>query len=167
MSKRDTFGFVTTDLARRYVARFEQRAAEFSLTLGDCKVLAHLDRSEGINQIELCKLTAIHPMMMVRILDRMEASRLIERQKDPQDRRAKRLFLTKKAQPLLAQIAKLSEQVRAEVFAGVDPADAEVFMRTLLKLYRNLLAFEDEQTAAASSASQPARAEGRVQRTSR
>ena len=94
MDKLRDFGFLLKDLSRRYVLRFEQHAREISLTLMQCKVLAHLEKNEGASQARLAELTDIEPMMMVRILDRMEADKLLERRPDPADRRARRLYLT-------------------------------------------------------------------------
>ena len=69
-----TIGYLLKDVSRRYAARFEVHAEEVSLTLMQCKVLLYLSKNEGASQVRLCDLTEIEPMMMVRILDRMEAT---------------------------------------------------------------------------------------------
>src|ERR1044072_4205250 len=92
MDRFKNVGYLLKDVSRRYVARFERHAEEVSLTLMQCKVLVHLSKNEGASQVRLCELTDIEPMMMVRILDRMEADKLLERRPDPVDRRARRLY---------------------------------------------------------------------------
>jgi DNA-binding PadR family transcriptional regulator len=77
-------------------------------------------------------------MTMVRILDRMEADGLLERRADPGDRRARRLYLTAKAKPLLDEIWHLAEQTRAETFAGVSKVDREGFIDVLERMHRNV-----------------------------
>jgi MarR family transcriptional regulator, transcriptional regulator for hemolysin len=134
------FGFLLKDVSRRYVLRFEQHAKEISLTLMQCKVLVHLGNNEGASQAQLAELTDIEPMMMVRILDRMEADRLLERRAHPVDRRARQLFLTKKAKPLLTEIWRLVDVTRQEIFAGVGKADRDVFLRVLEQLHGNVCA---------------------------
>ena len=47
------------------------------------------------------------------------------------DRRARKLYLTKKAKPLLQQVWRVAEMTREEVFAGVSKADRETFMRVV------------------------------------
>lgn len=131
------FGFLLKDLSRRYVQRFEEHASEISLTLMQCKVLAYLERNEGTSQARLAELADMDPMMVVRILDRMEASQLVERRADPTDRRARKLYLTKKAKPLLQQISRIGDTTREEIFAGVSKADRETFLRVLEKLHEN------------------------------
>src|SRR5207344_2660572 len=103
------FGFLLVETSRRLVGRFEQRAREISLTLPQCKALTRLQRNEGVSQARLAELAGVDPMTMVRILDRMEADGLVERRPDPGDRRARCLYLTEKAGPLLEQIWRLSE----------------------------------------------------------
>jgi len=159
-------GYLLKDVSRRYVARFERHAAEVSLTLMQCKVLLHLSRSEGASQVRLCELTDIEPMMMVRILDRMEADKLLERRPDPADRRARRLYLTRKATPILDEIDRIMEVTRNEVFAGVSKADREAFLKVLEHVHQNVCALE-AATAPVTSQSNPAASGRRTRATAR
>jgi len=135
-------GYLLKDVSRRYVARFERHAAEVSLTLMQCKVLLHLSKNEGASQVRLCELTDVEPMMMVRILDRMEADKLLERRPHPADRRARRLYLTRKAAPILDEIDRISEVTRNEIFAGVGKADREAFLKVLQHAHENACGLE-------------------------
>jgi DNA-binding MarR family transcriptional regulator len=135
-------GYLLKDVSRRYVARFERHAAEVSLTLMQCKVLLHLSKNEGASQVRLCELTDVEPMMMVRILDRMEADKLLERRPHPADRRARRLYLTRKAAPILDEIDRISEVTRNEIFAGVSKADREAFLKVLEHAHENACGLE-------------------------
>jgi len=159
-------GYLLKDVSRRYVARFERHAEEVSLTLMQCKVLLHLSRSEGASQVRLCELTDIEPMMMVRILDRMEADKLLERRPDPADRRARRLYLTRKATPILDEIDRIMEVTRNEVFAGVSKADREAFLKVLEHVHQNVCALE-AATAPVTSQSNPAASGRRTRATAR
>lgn len=141
------FGFLLKDVARRYVLRFEQHASEISMTLMQCKVLVHLEKNEGASQARLAELADMDPMMMVRILDRMETDKVLERRADPDDRRARRLYLTRKATPLLAEIWRLGDVTRNEFFGGVSKADREVFMRVLEQIHRNACSLGSEPSA--------------------
>jgi len=159
VDKLRNFGFLLKDLSNRYVLRFEQHARAISLTLMQCKVLVRLEKSEGVSQAKLAEFTGMEPMMMVRILDRMEADNLLERRADPADRRARRLFLTKKAHPLLEEIWRLAEMTRAEMFAGINKTDRETFLRVLERMHDNVCALSNEpvQPAAAASRTPPRR----------
>jgi DNA-binding MarR family transcriptional regulator len=134
--------YLLTDASRRYVARFERHAEEASLTLLQCKVLFYLSRNEGTSQVRLCELADVEPMMMVRILDRMEADKLVERRPDPDDRRARRLYLTRKAALLLAEVDRISEVTRNEMFAGVSKTEREAFQKVLEHMRENACVLE-------------------------
>ena len=133
------FGFLLKEVSRRYVNRFEVRAREISLNLAQAKALVRLEKNEGVSQARLAELAEVDPMTMVRILDRMEAEGLLERRPDPADRRARCLYLTAKARPILSEIWRLSDEIRAELFAGVSKAERDQFMAVLERLYNNIL----------------------------
>lgn len=157
MDRLRNFGFLLNDLTRRYVLRFEERARAIALTLPQCKVLVRLQKNEGASQARLAELAEVDPMTMVRILDRMEADGLLERRFDPADRRARCLYLTRKAQPVLDEIWHMAELTRAEVFTGVSREEREAFIGTLERMHSNACAIEDspietpQLTAAQSS----------------
>jgi MarR family transcriptional regulator for hemolysin len=147
-SRARNFGFLLKEVSRRYVLRFEQHARGTSLTLSQCKVLVRLQDHEGVSQARLAELADVEPMTMVRILDRMEAEGLLERRADPADRRARCLFLTSKAKPLLRQIWQLSDVTRAEAFAGISRTDLVQFMAVLERIHDNVCAWPDARAKA-------------------
>lgn len=142
-----TFGFMLKDVTQRYVARFEQHARAMSLTLADCRTLVLLERHEGESQATVARLVNLQPMAMVRLLDRMERDGLLQRRPDPEDRRARRLYLTRKARPLLSEIRRLAELTRDELFMGIAATQRDTFMRVLEQLQRNGNELEQINTA--------------------
>jgi MarR family transcriptional regulator, transcriptional regulator for hemolysin len=141
--RQRNFGFLLKEVSRRYVNRFEVRAAEIPVNLAQAKALVRLEKNEGVSQARLAELAEVDPMTMVRILDRMEAEGLLERRPDPADRRARCLYLTAKAKPILSEIWRLSDEIRAEIFAGVSKAEREQFMTVLERLYDNISQLEE------------------------
>jgi DNA-binding MarR family transcriptional regulator len=135
-----TLGFVLHDVARVLRKRFEQRAraAQLELTRAQWSVLAHLARQEGINQAALAQILEIEPITLVRLLDRLQAAGLVERRSDLSDRRARVLYLTPAARPLLEQIWTLAAVVREEAMAGLSDAEREQLLGMLLKIKGNL-----------------------------
>ena len=142
MKLQRTLGFVLKDASKLYVQRFEQRARELGLTLPQCRVLVHLTDSEGISQVQLSDSTEIEPMTLVRILDRMESDGWIERRSDPEDRRARRLYLKPSSKPLLEAIERLSDATRDEALAGFSQQEAASFFASLERVRNNLAALQ-------------------------
>src|SRR5580704_16771851 len=101
MDQQRNFGFLVKDLGRLYTKRFEERAQTLQLTLPQCKALGYLSRNEGASQARLAELAEIDAMTMVRILDYMESEGWVERRADPNDRRARCLYLKDKAKAIL------------------------------------------------------------------
>jgi len=155
MDRWRNFGFLLRDVSRRYVNRFERRAREISLTLPQCKVLVRLDKNEGVSQARLAELAEIEPMTMVRILDRMERDGWLERRPDPSDRRARRLYLTKRASPLLDEIWRLADLTLEETFAGISNARRDAFIGLLQRIHDNVCALDREGDAAPDAAGAP------------
>ncbi len=136
MDSGPSFGFLVHDVARLLARRFNQRALlALGLTRAQCRVISHLARNEGINQVGLAELLEVKPMTLVRQIDRMEEAGWIERRPDPADRRARRLVLTEKARPILARIRGLGAEVRDEAFVGLSEAEGRLLIEFLGRVH--------------------------------
>ena len=164
MDLERSFGFLVNDVARLFGRRFDQngRARRVGLTRAQCRTLGYLARNEGINQAGLADLLEIRPMTLVRQIDRMEEAGWIERRADPADRRARRLYLTAKARPILGRIWNIANETRDEALARLSPNEAEQLIDLLHRVHATLSDRVPAETAAASAESpRPARVPSR------
>jgi MarR family transcriptional regulator for hemolysin len=136
-----SIGFLVHDVARLIRKRFEQhaRARNLGLTRSQASVLGRLSRQEGINQVTLAQQLELEPITLVRLLDRLQAAGLVERRADPQDRRARVLFLTPQARPLLDRVGILARDVYDEALAGLSTPERERLIAALETMKSNLL----------------------------
>jgi MarR family transcriptional regulator for hemolysin len=142
------FGFILSDVARLLRTYANHKAAQFGMTRAQWVVLVRLDRSEGLKQCELADILDVQPITLTRLLDRLADNGLIERRPDPEDRRAKRLFLTPAARPLLERLGDLSEDLMGTAVAGLDPAAVETMRANLTSVKDNLRrAIQETQTS--------------------
>ena len=132
------FAFTINDVARMLRTYADYRGAQFGVTRAQWAVLVRLDRSEGLNQSELAEMLDLQPITLTRLLDKLCDSGLIERRPDPDDRRAKRLFLTSAARPLLKQLGTLGENTMASALEGVASEDIERMVSQLEIVRENL-----------------------------
>jgi MarR family transcriptional regulator, transcriptional regulator for hemolysin len=150
-----SFGFVLHDIARLMRKRYEQRARSLGVTRAQWQVLAHLQRHEGINQSGLAELLELEPITLARLVDRMEQAGLVERRLDPADRRARRLYLTARAAPLLEQSRQVGDAVRAEAFAGLAEEERARLLELLLRVRGNLSERRGDEAATAPAKREP------------
>ncbi len=134
-----TMGFLVHDVSRLWRKRFEQRAARLGFTRSQWQVLVHLSKNEGIHQAGLAEILEVEPITLVRILDKLEARKLIERRQHPKDRRVWLLYLTPDAHPSLTLLRGIGEAARAEALAGISPEEQERLSEMLTRLKINLV----------------------------
>lgn len=132
------FAFTLNDVARMLRTYADHKAAQFGITRAQWVVLVRLDRSEGLKQSELAEVLDLQPISLTRLLDKLCDCGLIERRPDPVDRRAKRLFLTPAARPLIEKLGDLGEDLMATALAGVPPDSVERMVAQLGIVKENL-----------------------------
>ena len=127
----ETLPFEIGETAHALRKAFDRRAVGLGVTRAQWKVLFRLDRQPGLRQIELADMLDIEPITLSRIIDRLEEGGLVERVADPADRRAWRLHVTARAQPLIEKLRAVADEMTAEAFAGIDPKDIEIARQVL------------------------------------
>ncbi len=132
------FAFIMNDVARMLKTYADYKGAQFGVTRAQWAVLARLDRFEGLKQSELAEMLDLQPITLTRLLDRLCNNGLIERRSDPNDRRAKRLFLTPAARPLLEQLGALGEDMMSTALTGVSRESVEQIVAQLAVVKENL-----------------------------
>ena len=137
-SLKREFAFMLNDVARLLRTYADYKAAQFGITRAQWAVLVRLDRSEGLKQSELAEMLDLQPITLTRLLDKLSDSGLIERRAAPTDRRAKRLFLTAAARPLLERLGILAEEMMAATLADVEHKDIEQMVGQLAGVKDNL-----------------------------
>jgi DNA-binding MarR family transcriptional regulator len=133
----ETLPFEIGETAHALRKAFDRRAVGLGVTRAQWKVLFKLTRYPGMRQIELADMLDIEPITLSRIIDRLEDGGLVERVADPADRRAWRLHVTVKAQPLVEKLRALAAEMTANAFAGIDPKDIEITRQVLARVREN------------------------------
>jgi MarR family transcriptional regulator for hemolysin len=138
----------------------DQKARRFGMTRAQWAVLLRLERREGLKQSDLAEALDIQPITLTRLVDRLCDNGLIERRADPNDRRAKRLYLTAAARPLIDRIADRIEELSEIVLAGIEPAEIDRMLSKLGLARENLKQAIDKPTTDRGAPQQPAKRYG-------
>ena len=130
--------FLLTDVTRQMRRRFDERARSSGATGTQWRTLKILERREGINQGQLAEMLEVEPITACRMIDRLEESGLVERRRDPGDRRAWQIFLTEKSRPVLAELHVTAATMIEELLQGLSNKQREELLATLTVMRSNL-----------------------------
>ena len=134
----ETLPFEIGDTAHALRRAFDRRAADLGVTRAQWKVMFRLAREPGLRQVELADRLDVEPITLCRIVDRLEEAGLVERRRDPTDRRAWQLFLTPEAEPLNRQLRARGDVLIEEAFRSIPAADVATARRVLEQVRANL-----------------------------
>ena len=130
----ETIPYEIAETAHALRKAFTRRASSLGVTGAQWKVLFRLKRKPDLRQSELADMLDIEPITLSRIVDRLQEAGLIEREADPTDRRAWRLHVTAKAEPIVEKLQAVADDMTAEAFAGIDPDDIATLRRVLAQV---------------------------------
>lgn len=135
--QQESIGFLLMDISRLMRRAFQQQfenSGDSPLTQAQARALVYVSRHEGVRQVELAELLDIQPITLARLIDQLVALDLVQRQPDPEDRRAHRIVLTAAAASHLAAIDEVAAAVRANALRGLNKqqiAAAQSFLHTM------------------------------------
>jgi MarR family transcriptional regulator, transcriptional regulator for hemolysin len=133
----ETIPFEIGETAHALRKAFDRLAVGMGVTRAQWKVLFKLTRTPGLRQVELADMLDLEPITLCRIVDRLEEAGHVERARDPEDRRAWRLHVTAKAQPLIDKLQAVGADLVAQAFAGIDPENIEIARQVLARTREN------------------------------
>lgn len=93
--------------------------------------MGHGEGGKGARQGDLARAIGITEASLVRTVQQLERTGLVERQADADDRRANRLHLTAEGRTLARKANKRLVDLRIELLEGVSDADLAVAVRVL------------------------------------
>jgi MarR family transcriptional regulator for hemolysin len=140
--------FLTAKALRAY---FEDRFADAGSSLATWRTLNEIGRGEWRTQEQLARAMRIEGATLTRHLDRLEADGLIERRRDPDDRRASLVEATAAGRRLHARLRKVAEAADADLWSGTSERDL-ARLRAVLGAVRDNVARMAAQRAPESGA---------------
>src|SRR5260370_14119588 len=147
----DDFACLLVQLGFHVAAAFSKRLAPLGLEPRHFGMLTRLAANEGRSQQAIGELMGLNPTRMVILVDELEKVGLVERRRNPADRRSHALYLTAAGREKLREAQQASAGHERQL--GASLTDAE--RRQLAALLRRLAA--EPGTARASLAGPPPR----------
>jgi len=88
----------------------------------------------SVSQQELASIAGVDPSTVVTIMDAMERAGLAERRRNPEDRRAYRLFLTPRGETMLARAEQHLTQYEERLLEPLSERERKSLVRLLTKV---------------------------------
>lgn len=114
-------GFLVHDVSRMRRTLFDQAVKPLGITRAQWWALANLSRheSEGMIQSDLARLLDVGKVTIGGLIDRLEASGLVERRPDKHDRRIKRIFIKDKGYEVIEHMTEIGRDLNGIILKGI------------------------------------------------
>jgi MarR family transcriptional regulator, transcriptional regulator for hemolysin len=132
-------GFLVHDVSRLRRRVVDRALKPLGVTRSQWWVLAFLSRSDGMSQVALADELDLGKVALGQLVDRLEKTGFVTRRADGDDRRVKRIFLTKRSHALIARIRQSVSVTEKEILEKIDEADLKATVRALRGMKENLL----------------------------
>jgi DNA-binding MarR family transcriptional regulator len=119
----EDFGLLLVRLGAHAAGLFHQALEPLGIEPRHFGVLMRLAAHEGISQQALASRLGLHPTRMVFVVDELEAHGLVERRRNPSDRRSHALHVTSAGRALLARARTVATRHGATLGKGLTAAE--------------------------------------------
>jgi DNA-binding MarR family transcriptional regulator len=123
--------FLLAALGAHAAARFTERIAALDLTPAQTGLLRAIAGGPGQSQQAVAQLLGMPPSRLVALVDSVADRGLVERRRNPGDRRLHALHLTEDGVALLERIGTVGREHDEAILLSLD-AEERVLLRTLL-----------------------------------
>jgi DNA-binding MarR family transcriptional regulator len=137
-------GFLVHDVSRLRRSVVDRVLKPLGVTRSQWWVLAFLYRADGMSQVALAEELDLGKVALGGLIDRLERTGLVSRRADQDDRRIKRVFLTKKSHALISEIRSSVSDTEKIILEDINDGDLRATVRALRKMKENLIAMLGE-----------------------
>jgi DNA-binding MarR family transcriptional regulator len=132
------FGFLIHDVSRMRRLVVDRALKPLGLTRTQWWVLAFLSRRDGMTQTALAADLDLTKVAVGGLIERMEVGGFVERRSDERDARARRVYLTRAGQKLIATIRVCVDSVESDILVAVSDTELDQAAATLMKMKNRL-----------------------------
>lgn len=135
---RRHMGLRFTVIARRLRNTFDRQVANLNVTRSQWATIAVVSTNSGASQRTIAEALEMTEASAGRLIDRLCADGLLERRERHDDRRARAVYLTPAAEPLLAKLATIASLGEARMFKGFNDEELDILAGFLDRIYENV-----------------------------
>jgi MarR family transcriptional regulator for hemolysin len=135
---RRHIGLRFTIIARMLRNNFDRQVVTLSVTRSQWAMIAVVSRVPGATQRTIAEALEMSEASAGRLIDRLCADGLLERRDRHDDRRARAVYLTPAAEPLLEKLASIARASEARMFKGFSEDELNALGGFLDRIYDNV-----------------------------
>lgn len=122
------------------LANKELKDAGHELTFEQALVVFLLNFYDGLTQRDIAISLDKDSPSITRLIDELEGMKMLERRSDPNDRRAKNIYLTKKGKDVVPGIIDVTKVAFKKAFKGISEDEINVMQSVLKRMMDNMRA---------------------------
>lgn len=131
-------GMLFHDIARLRIRIYDATIKDTGLTHAQVFVINHLLKKNGMSQVELAGVLGMGVVGVSELVDRMEQRGWVERRPDPNDKRAKQVWLCARVKRLLPKVLAAIHALNAQTVEGLSKREIDALITNLQRIRRNL-----------------------------
>jgi DNA-binding MarR family transcriptional regulator len=129
-------------LYRIGVSHFSRRMRENEIESGQHAFLFYLFSHNGSSQDEISKALSLDKATTTRAINRLESQKFVERQRDSEDHRINRVFLTEEGKNLESSLRSISKEWESILLKGFSDHETQLLKEMLLRLSDNAVQYK-------------------------
>jgi DNA-binding MarR family transcriptional regulator len=130
----DSFGYLFNFVARLFVHMHAVNLEEYGISIGQWPILLWLWAGEGQTQTELSRHVVVDDATMVRTIDRMERDGLVQRMRNPNDRRQHNIYLTEKGRSLRDELIPCVLKTNTTILEALSESEQQQLLGMLRRI---------------------------------
>jgi DNA-binding MarR family transcriptional regulator len=129
-----TSAFLLTQIGTHAAQEFARRVAELDLTPPQAGLLRAVAIEPGRSQQAIARQLGTPATRLVALVDDLERRGLVQRRRNPDDRRLYAVDLTEAGRALMARIGRVAREHDDALLDGLDPAERERLRELLSRI---------------------------------
>ncbi len=130
----NSYVFLLKNVSEKFDEMYEIHLNEIGLKSRHAEVILVVNSNSGISQKDIGTAVKKDRTTMVKIIDELEAMKLITRKTDTKDRRFFNIYLTENGEELYKKIFEIKQIIESTLLAPLSDMEKIQFKKTLIKI---------------------------------
>lgn len=127
-----------THLSQLFRGASETYINQIDIPRGQATLLCTIVNQDGMTQSEIAEILSVQGATVTNTVKRLEESGLVTRQRDPEDNRLVRVYLTESGRQMELEINAKFAELQESIFNGLNKEERKLLRRFLKQIVLNI-----------------------------